>query len=134
MMKINCKQIREIFHILKLFSVFFSFGDIGASYCFNISDDLCINVIPILMLVIIFYGFRVFSLIDLDKDFGGGGSGYGAPSYGGGGGGGGLFDGLGGIFGGISGGISGISILIIPLMTDVNCQAVSIEYFLIILL
>ena len=51
--------------------------------------------------------FRVFSLVDFDKDIGGGGGGYGAPSYGGSGGGGGLFDGLGGIFGGISGGLSG---------------------------
>ena len=63
------------------------------------------------MLVIIIYGFRVFSLIDLDKDIGGG-SGYGAPSYGGGGGGGGLFGGLDGLFGGITGGITGKHLII----------------------
>ena len=96
-----------LFHNNTLAISYFSFGDIGASYCFNVSDDLCINVIPILMLIIIIYGFRVFSLIDLDKDFGGG-SGYGAPSYGGGGGGG-LFDGLGGIFGGISSGMYSVT-------------------------
>ena len=53
--------------------------------------------------------FRVFSLVDFDKDIGGGGGGYGGGS---GGSGGGLFDGLGGIFGGITGGISGKTILL----------------------
>jgi hypothetical protein len=56
--------------------------------------------------------FRVFSLVDFDKDIGGGGGGYGGGS-GGSGGGGGLFDGLGGIFGGITGGISGKTILLV---------------------
>ena len=82
-------------HLYLLFP--FRFGDIGvASLCVNISDDLCVNVVPFLALLIIFYAFRVFSLIDFEKGFGGGGSGYG-------GGGGDLFGGLGGIFGGLSG-------------------------------
>ena len=88
----------------------FRFGDIGvASYCINVSDSLCVNIVPFLVLFVLIYLFRVFSLFDLDKDLGGSScGGYGGGS---GGGGGGLFGGLGGlgdIFGGIGGGLTGI--------------------------
>ena len=96
------------------------FGDTGiASYCINVNDDLCVNIVPFLTLLIIFYLFRVFSLFDLDKDLGGvtGGGGYGGGGgggglfdiFGGGGGGGGIFGGLGGLTGGL-GGLTGTNI------------------------
>ena len=90
--------------------LYFRFGDVGvASYCVNVTDSLCVNIVPFLTLLIIFYAFRVTSLIDFGELKGGvvGGSGTGLGGIGGG-----LFGGLDGIFGGVTGiiEISNISI------------------------
>ena len=80
---------------------YFRFGDVGvASYCVNVTDSLCVNIVPFLTLLIIFYAFRVTSLIDFGELKGGvvGGGGTGLGGIGGG-----LFGGLDGIFGGVTG-------------------------------
>ena len=90
------------FLFIEIFLYFyFRFGDIGvASYCVNVTDSLCVNIVPFLTLLIIFYAFRVTSLIDFGELKGGvvGGGGTGLGGIGGG-----LFGGLDGIFGGVTG-------------------------------
>ena len=93
--------------------LYFRFGDIGvASYCVNVTDSLCVNIVPFLTLLIIFYAFRVTTLIDFGELKGGvvGGDGAGLGGIGGG-----LFGGLDGIFGGVTGiiEISNISLYLI---------------------
>ena len=103
------------FHTLIIFLYFyFRFGDIGvASYCVNVTDSLCVNIVPFLTLLIIFYAFRVTSLIDFGELKGGvvGGGGTGLGGIGGG-----LFGGLDGIFGGVTG-IIEISVMPMYLIT-----------------
>ena len=128
MMRLSCIIINVLFSHFLYINIFlyfyFRFGDVGvASYCVNVTDSLCVNIVPFLTLLIIFYAFRVTSLIDFGELKGGvvGGGGTGLGGIGGG-----LFGGLDGIFGGVTG-IMKISSILLHIIIINKCIYVHIE-------